>query len=63
MNGTSPEYVVIHDWPMKQGEMFSDTDVRSGTKVCVLGTTVVDKLFDNETRSASTFGLTASISA
>jgi ABC-type antimicrobial peptide transport system permease subunit len=48
MNGTSPEYVEVRDWPVSDGDMFSDRDVRNGSKVCVIGQTLVRELFQGE---------------
>ncbi len=43
--GVSPEYREIRAWPMLAGEFFQEADVRGSTRVCVLGTTVVQNLF------------------
>ncbi len=43
--GESPDYPSIRSWPIDQGAMFTDQDVRSVGKVAVLGKTVVDQLF------------------
>jgi len=43
--GESPDYALIRSWPMDEGAMFTDQDVRSVGKVAVLGKTVVDQLF------------------
>ncbi|MBI5771097.1 MAG: ABC transporter permease [Verrucomicrobia bacterium] len=48
VNGESPDYPYIKNWPIVQGAMFSDQDVKSLAKVCVIGKTVVDQLFPNE---------------
>jgi putative ABC transport system permease protein len=45
INGTTPEYLAIRSWPLERGAGFSQSDVDSGTKVAVLGQTVVEKLF------------------
>ncbi|MBF0407772.1 MAG: ABC transporter permease [Candidatus Riflebacteria bacterium] len=45
--GTSENYLLIRAWEMKSGEFFSEREVRSGNKVCVLGKTVADNLFGN----------------
>jgi putative ABC transport system permease protein len=45
VQGTSPEYFDIRSWPTAHGASFIQSDIESGTKVVVLGQTVVDKLF------------------
>ncbi|HTX18472.1 MAG TPA: ABC transporter permease [Bacteroidota bacterium] len=45
VTGSNPEYFEIRSWPFSNGQPFTDADVRSATKVCVLGQTVVDNLF------------------
>ena len=46
--GESPDFLNIRSWHMAEGEMFTDSDVRSISKVCVIGKTIVDQLFPNE---------------
>ena len=46
MYGTTPAYLDVHHWPVAEGDMFSDTDVRNRSKVCVIGQTVVKDLFE-----------------
>ena len=49
MIGTSPSYVNVHDWEqLDEGDFFTDSDVRSRSKVCVIGTTVRRELFQDE---------------
>lgn len=49
MTGTQPTYIEVAGFPeMMLGEMFTDRDVRNATKVCVIGNTVREKLFDDE---------------
>jgi len=43
--GESPDYAAIRSWPMADGAMFTDQDVRSVAKVAVIGRTVADQLF------------------
>jgi putative ABC transport system permease protein len=45
ITGTSPEYLDIRDWPTVEGRRLLQSDVDGGTKVALLGQTVVDKLF------------------
>ena len=47
MNGTTPDYLDVHNWSVGDGSMFTDADVRNWSKVCVIGTTVVRELFDD----------------
>ena len=43
--GTTPGMLTIREWPLSSGRPFTDQDVRSATKVCLLGQTVVENLF------------------
>ncbi len=45
--GVTPEYLDIRKFKVKDGSMFSDHDIKSAAKVCILGKTVVDNLFPN----------------
>jgi putative ABC transport system permease protein len=45
VTGTTPDYFLIRNWPMAKGTSISPSDVEAGTKVVVLGQTVVEKLF------------------
>lgn len=47
IQGVSPEYLDIRKLSVKEGIIFSDQDVKSSAKVCLLGKTVVDNLFPN----------------
>lgn len=47
--GVSPEYFEIKNWQLDDGEFFTDKEVRSRKKVCLLGKTVADALFPNQT--------------
>ena len=46
--GTTPDYLTVRDWPTLEGELFTERDVRNGSKVCVVGTTIVRELFSNQ---------------
>ncbi len=43
--GTTPSMLTVRDWPLASGRPFTEQDVKSATKVCLLGQTVVDNLF------------------
>jgi putative ABC transport system permease protein len=45
VTGTTPDYFLIRNWPMRSGASLTDQDIEGGTKVMVLGQTVADKLF------------------
>jgi putative ABC transport system permease protein len=46
--GVGPDYQRIKNWPLEQGEFFTAQDVNAATKVCILGRTVVEKLFGRQ---------------
>ncbi|MBI4709713.1 MAG: ABC transporter permease, partial [Nitrospirae bacterium] len=43
--GTTPGMLNVRDWPLSAGKPFTEQDVKSATKVCLLGQAVVDNLF------------------
>jgi putative ABC transport system permease protein len=43
--GEAPEYLVIRDWTVASGSMFTDREVRSAAKVAVLGDKTAHELF------------------
>ena len=43
--GTTPAYFDIRSWAIARGDRFTESDAEIGTKVIVLGQTVVDNLF------------------
>jgi putative ABC transport system permease protein len=43
--GTTPSFLDVRDWPLHSGRNFTEQDIRSATKVCLLGQTVIDNLF------------------
>ncbi len=45
--GVTPEYLDIRKFKVKDGGMFTEHDIKSAAKVCILGKTVVDNLFPN----------------
>ena len=45
ISGTTTNMLYVRDWPLMAGRPFTDEEVRSAAKVCLLGQTVVDNLF------------------
>ena len=45
--GISPDYLEIRRYKVDDGEMFSEQDIQTAAKVCIVGKTVVDNLFPN----------------
>ncbi len=45
--GVTTDYLDIRKFKVKDGAMFTDHDIKSAAKVCILGKTVVDNLFPN----------------
>ncbi len=48
VEGASPEWEQIRNWPAESGTYFTNQDLRSANKVCLLGKTVVQWLFKDE---------------
>ncbi len=46
--GTSPEYLVTANYTVENGKFFGENDILYRKRVCVLGKTVVDNLFDKK---------------
>ena len=45
VNGASIDYLKIRQLTVEQGEMFTENDIRTSAKVCIIGNTIVDNLF------------------
>ena len=43
--GTTPSYFLIRSWYTEGGEIFSDDDIRSASRVALIGKTVAENLF------------------
>jgi putative ABC transport system permease protein len=46
--GTTPSYFSIRRWDVESGELFSDADIRSASRVALIGKTVVENLFGDD---------------
>ena len=45
VQGTTPDYDFVRQWPVANGVFITDSDVRGAAKVCVLGSNVAQQLF------------------
>ncbi|HEY7284060.1 MAG TPA: ABC transporter permease [Vicinamibacterales bacterium] len=48
VRGVGPEYVLLKNWNVVRGGMYTQVDVERASNVCVLGQTVVDQLFGEQ---------------
>ncbi|MEX2175645.1 MAG: ABC transporter permease [Pirellulaceae bacterium] len=45
MFGVGKQYLTVRNWPLRSGGFFTERDINSSAKVCVIGHTLVAKLF------------------
>ena len=45
MVGVGVDYLTVRNWQVRQGGFFTDRDITSAAKVCLIGRTIVEKLF------------------
>ncbi|MDZ4688543.1 MAG: ABC transporter permease [Planctomycetaceae bacterium] len=45
MHGVSSDYLTVRNWSLSRGQFFTERDVISANKVCVIGHTLVARLF------------------
>lgn len=45
VHGVAPDFLSIRAWDIREGDMFTELDVRGASKVCVIGATIVTQLF------------------
>jgi putative ABC transport system permease protein len=48
VQGCGPSYLTVREWAITEGECFTEADVKNAAQVCVVGQTVVENLFQNE---------------
>ncbi len=48
IQGVGAQFLTVRSWDVRDGDFFTEADVRSGTRVCVLGATVADQLMPDE---------------
>lgn len=46
--GTTSSFIDVRDWPLSEGEMFSERDLRNSNKVCVIGSSIARELFQGD---------------
>jgi putative ABC transport system permease protein len=54
IQGVGTSYPEVRNWELHAGDFFTDTDVNSGARVCVLGATVAEQLFGAEDPAGKT---------
>jgi len=60
VNGTTPAYLQVRDWPVETGYAFSEADVRAASRVALLGRSVVKNLFVDEDPAGKTIRIRGS---
>jgi putative ABC transport system permease protein len=45
MLGVGPDYLTVRNWQLRSGNFFSQREITAAEKVCVIGQTLVEKLF------------------
>jgi len=48
VRGVGPEYIVLKNWNVVRGGMYTDVDVARAANVCVIGRTIADQLFGGQ---------------
>ena len=48
IQGVGATYLQVRNWDIDQGTCFSDAELRSGSRVCLIGATVAEQLFGDE---------------
>jgi ABC-type antimicrobial peptide transport system permease subunit len=46
--GTTADFLRVRDWPIQEGAVFTDDDLRAAAAVCLIGQTPAKRLFDDE---------------
>lgn len=48
VTGTNDQFLEVRDWPLASGRNFSESELRAGAAVCILGETVKQELFGEQ---------------
>ena len=46
--GTDNDYFIVKDWPLEEGRLFTENELRSGKAVGIIGQTVLKELFGDQ---------------
>ncbi|MFL6619602.1 MAG: ABC transporter permease, partial [Povalibacter sp.] len=57
ITGTNDKFLQVRDWSLVSGRNFSDSELRSGAAVCILGNTVRRELFEGQDPVGATIRL------
>jgi putative ABC transport system permease protein len=57
VTGTTDKFLQVRDWSLVSGRNFSESELRGGAAVCILGNTVKTELFGNEDPVGATIRL------
>ena len=55
VQGVMPDFVIVRKWDVAEGSFFSAADVRTAARVCVIGQTVADNLFNGASPIGESF--------
>jgi putative ABC transport system permease protein len=53
--GINPDYLVAREWQLAAGRAFTTSEIGSGAKVAIVGSIIVEELFDGHTGIGETF--------
>ncbi len=57
VTGSSNAFLQVRDWPLERGRRFSESELRAGKAVCLLGTSVRAELFGDQAPLGATIRL------
>ncbi len=57
VTGSTDDYLITRDWTLAKGRLFTPSEERSGSAVCILGNTVKKELFGNQDPLGATIRL------
>jgi len=59
ITGTNPDFLITRNWTLDQGRFFTELEVRTSAKVCVLGSSVAQTLFPDQAAVGQTIRIGA----